>query len=179
MKEIRIHGRAGQGAITTATLLALAAFEDGKEAQAFPHFGAERMGAPLNAFVRLDSSPIRLRSQVKTPDYVLVLDPTLLRGYDVTSGLKDQGLVIINSPLQPEELGLKARVVTVPAARIAEEMLGRADRANTAILGAFAITGEVTLEALKEAARHRFPGNVGEKNALAMERAYQWVKGGG
>ncbi len=163
-------------------LLASAAFEEGMEALAFPTFGAERMGAPMNAFVRLAREPIRDRSQVKEPDYVLVLDPTLLRGFDVFAGLKEGGLAVINSPLTPQELGVKtkARVITVPAGKIAEEVLGRADRANTALLGAFAAaTGEVSLEALIRVVEARFPGAVGEKNARAMELAYNFAKGKG
>lgn len=180
MREIRIHARAGQGAITTAVLLAMAAFEEGKEAYAFPHFGAERMGAPLNAFVRLDDQPIRDRSQIRNPDYILVIDPTLIRGFDVTKGVKEDGVIIVNSHLPPQELKINthARVITVPAYKIAEEILGRADRANTAILGAFAaVTGIVSLESLKKVVKVRFPGELGERNALAIETAYKLVKG--
>ena len=182
MKEVRIHARAGQGAITTAMLLASAAFEEGKEALAFPTFGAERMGAPMNAFVRLADKPIRDRSQVKTPDYVLVLDPTLLRDYDVFAGLKKGGLAVINSSLTMEELGVKtkANVITVPAGKIAEEVLGRADRANTALLGAFSgATGEVSLQALTRAVESRFPQAVAEKNARAMALAHDFARGKG
>ncbi|HJW88420.1 MAG TPA: 2-oxoacid:acceptor oxidoreductase family protein [Dehalococcoidia bacterium] len=176
---MRIHARAGQGAITTAMLLASAAFEEGKEALAFPTFGAERMGAPMNAFVRLAREPIRDRSQVKEPDYVLVLDPTLLRGFDVFAGLKEGGVGVINSPVSLEELGVKtkARVITVPAGKIAEEVLGRADRANTALLGAFAAaTGEVSLQALIRVVEAHWPGAVGQKNARAMGMAYNFAK---
>ncbi|MDP6347227.1 MAG: 2-oxoacid:acceptor oxidoreductase family protein [Dehalococcoidia bacterium] len=180
MKEIRIHARAGQGAITSATLLASAAFEEGKYAFAFPHFGSERMGAPLNAYVRLDDKPIRSRSQVKEPDYVLVQDPTLLAGYNVADGLKPGGVVVINSTETPEALGLglaHGRVVTVPASQIAQELLGRADRSNTPLIGAFAAaTGEVGLDALRDAVRRRFPGPAGENNAQAMERGYDHVR---
>src|SRR3972149_10679030 len=117
LKEIRVHARAGQGAITTATLLALAAFEDGKYALAFPHFGAQRMGAPMNAFVRISDVPIRLRSQITQPDYVLVQDSTLMIGFDVVAGLKPTGLVLVNGSNNPTKLNLKtkARVVLVPA----------------------------------------------------------------
>jgi len=163
-------------------LLASAAFEEGKEALAFPTFGAERMGAPMNAFVRLAQEPIRDRSQVKEPDYVLVLDPTLLRGFDVFAGLKEGGMGIINSSLTLQELGVKtkARVITVPAAKIAEEVLGRADRANTALLGAFAAaTGEVSLQALIRVVEAHWPGAVGQKNARAMGMAYNFAKGTG
>jgi pyruvate ferredoxin oxidoreductase gamma subunit len=176
MKEIRIHARAGQGAITTAMLLATAAFEEGKYALAFPHFGAERMGAPMNAFVRLSDAPIRLRSQIRNPDYVIVQDPTLLRGADVATGLKPEGLVIVNEETSPEELGLKARAMTVPASCIARDIIGRADRGNTALLGAFAAaTGEVSLEALKKAVSARFKGEARQKNLEALEQAYDLV----
>lgn len=179
MKEIRIHARAGQGAITAAMLLAGAAFAEGKYALAFPHFGSERMGAPLNAFVRLSDAPVRLRTQIRYPDYVLVQDPTLLRGFDIASGLKPEGVIIVNTDQDSAQLRLSssALVVTVPASRIAEEVIGRADRANTALLGAFsAATGEVSLAALQKAVRSRFPGEEGEKNAAALQQAYAWVK---
>jgi pyruvate ferredoxin oxidoreductase gamma subunit len=179
VKEIRIHARAGQGAITAAMLLAGAAFEEGKHALAFPHFGSERMGAPLNAFVRLNTAPIRLRTQIRHPDYVLVQDATLLRGFDVASGLKPGGVIIVNTEQDAAQLKLPsiARVVTVPASRIAEEIIGRADRANTALLGAFsAATEEVSLEALKKVVRARFPGEEGERNAEALQQAYMQVK---
>ena len=120
MKEIRVHARAGQGAITTAMLLATAAFEDGKHALAFPSFGAQRMGAPMNAFVRIGDIPIRVRSQINEPDYVLVQDSTLLRGYDVVAGLKPDGVALINDARKPSELGLKtkAKVLTIQRPRL-------------------------------------------------------------
>ena len=96
MKEIRIHARAGQGAITTAALLGFSYFNEGKYPYAFPNFGAARMGAPMNAFVRVDSDPVRLRSQIYEPNYVIIVDPTLLRGYNCFSGLKEDGVAIIN-----------------------------------------------------------------------------------
>ena len=179
MKEIRIHGRAGQGAITTAILLVAAAVEDGKEALAFPHFGAERMGAPLNAYVRLSDAPILLRTQIQQPDYLIILDPTLLWGFNISQGYRKGGRIIINTTMDTSKLCVSApdQVVSVPAAEIAQELLGRADRANTAILGAFAAaTGEVTLESLQKVARQRFSGVVGEKNAQALQRAYDLVK---
>lgn len=180
MKEIRIHGRAGQGAITTATLLAQAAFIEGKYALAFPHFGAERMGAPLNAYVRLSRTPIHRRTQITRPDYLLVQDATLLRGFAVTAGLKEGGTAVINDPRPATAVGLQlgaaCHVVTVPAGRIAEECIGRADRANTAILGAFAAaTGEVGLEALERVIAERFSGQAGEKNIAALRRGYGYV----
>jgi len=182
MKEIRVHARAGQGAITTATILANAAFEDGKYALSFPTFGAARMGAPMNAFVRIGDAPIRVRSQIYKPDYVLVQDPTLLRGYDVVAGLKPDGVAVINSTKDPSELGLKtqAKVVTTPASRIAKEIMGRADRVNTALIGAFvAATGELTLEALKKSIYTRFSGKAADSNWKALVEAYNEVKNRG
>lgn len=180
MKEIRIHARAGQGAITTARILAMAAFEQGRYALAFPHFGAERMGAPMNAFVRLDDQKVQLRSRVHTPDYILVVDPSLATAeeFGVFQGLKSDGLAIIN---YSEGIGslvgrTAARVVTVPASEIAMEFLGQ-DRANVPLLGAFAAaTGEVTLESLEKAIVSNFgEGKVATKNVEAIRRAYQLV----
>ena len=182
MKEIRVHARAGQGAITTATILANAAFEDGKYALSFPTFGAARMGAPMNAFVRISDAPIRVRSQIYEPDYVLVQDPTLLRGYDVVAGLKPDGVAVINSAKDPSELGLKtkAKVLTTPASRIAKEIMGRADRVNTALIGAFvAATGELTLEALEKSIYTRFSGKAADSNWKALVEAYNEVKNRG
>jgi pyruvate ferredoxin oxidoreductase gamma subunit len=182
MKEIRVHARAGQGAITTATILANAAFEDGKYALTFPTFGAARMGAPMNAFVRIGDAPIRARSQIYKPDYVLVQDPTLLRGFDVVSGLKPDGLAVINSTKKPEDLNLKteARVLTTPAARFAKEIMGRADRVNTALIGAFiAATGELTMEALEKSVFTRFSGKAAEGNWKALVAAYDEVRNRG
>ncbi|MEE9400712.1 MAG: pyruvate ferredoxin oxidoreductase subunit gamma [Dehalococcoidia bacterium] len=182
MKEIRVHARAGQGAITTATILANAAFEDGKYALSFPTFGAARMGAPMNAFVRISDAPIRARSQIYEPDYVLVQDPSLLRGYDVVAGLKPDGVAVINSAKDPSELGLKtkAKVLTTPASRIAKEIMGRADWVNTALIGAFvAATGELTLEALEKSIYTRFSGKAADSNWKALVEAYNEVKNRG
>jgi pyruvate ferredoxin oxidoreductase gamma subunit len=178
LREIRIHGRGGQGNVTASELLAVAAFEDGKEAQAFPAFGSERMGSPVVAFTRYSEKPIRTRTQIEHPDYVIVQDPTVIGAVDVLSGVKDDGLVIINSEQKPQELNLntKARVMTVPAFQIAREVIGR-PIPNSVLMGAFAAaTGEITLEAIKAGCRRRWPGKIGEKNAEAAEKAYQWVK---
>jgi pyruvate ferredoxin oxidoreductase gamma subunit len=180
MKEIRIHARAGQGAITSARILAMAAFEQGKYALAFPHFGAERMGAPMNAYVRLDDSKVRLRSRVHTPDYILVVDPTLAASeqFGVFEGLKPTGAAIIN--YSGDESGLRARteaaIWTVPASQIALDLLGQ-DRANTPLLGAFvAATGEIELPALERAIIANFgEGKVGTLNVEAVRRAYEMV----
>jgi pyruvate ferredoxin oxidoreductase gamma subunit len=178
MIEIRIHGRGGQGSVTAAELLAVAAFDDGREAQAFPAFGVERRGAPVLAFCRIDSEPIRIRSQIYKPDYVIVQDPTLMDTVDVLSGVKPDGTVLINTEHAAADLKLDttARVVTFPATQIALETLGRPIM-NTAIMGAFAgISGAISFEAIERSIRHRFPGELGEKNVQAARKAYELTK---
>ncbi len=183
MKEIRIHARAGQGAITTARILAMAAFEQGKYALAFPHFGAERMGAPMNAFVRVDDRKINLRSRVHTPDYILVVDPTLVESkeFGVFDGLKDDGMAIINYSGDAAKIAAmtKAGVCTVPASEISLEVLGQ-DRPNMVILGALAAaTGLVDFPSLEKAIRANFgKGAVADKNVQAARKAYDMVAGG-
>lgn len=181
MKEIRIHGRGGQGSVVTAEILAVAAFEDGKFSQAFPYLGGggDRRGAPVQAFLRISDAPIRLRSKIHEPDYVIVQDPTLVKEVEVGKGLKPGGLLIINSERDPADLGLAAgiRAVAVPASRIALEVIGRPIM-NTALMGAFsAISQEVSLPAVLRAIRVKFPGEVGEKNAQAAQRMYEMLKG--
>ncbi|TGC08057.1 pyruvate ferredoxin oxidoreductase subunit gamma [Methanolobus halotolerans] len=179
MKEIRIHGRGGQGSVTAAELLAVAAFADNKFSQAFPAFGVERRGAPVQAFTRISDAPIRLRSQVYKPDYVIVQDPTLLEVVDVASGLKDDGILIINSDFDPEtfKIDTKARVMTVNATKIALDIIGR-PIVNTILLGAFAgATGDIRPESIMEAVKERFPGKVGERNAEAIMEAYKMMRG--
>ncbi len=178
MKEIRIHARAGQGAITTASILGYAYFLKGMYPYAFPHFGAARMGAPMNAFVRVDAEPIRLRSQIYEPDYIVVQDPTLLRGYNCFSGLKDKGIAIINSKEEIELPKVKAsqKVYLVPANEIAMAAFGR-PLGNTALLGAFcAASGELTLDALLEAIKKRFSGKAQEGNLKAAQQGFDFVK---
>jgi len=176
MKEIRIHARAGQGAITTAMLLGGAIFAKDKYALAFPHFGAARMGAPMNAFVRIDDKPIRLRSQVYEPDYIIVVDPTLMRGFDVFQGLKKGGIAIINKRSGIETPQVKsAKLVEVPADAIAQKILGR-PLGNTALLGAFAAaTGEIELKDLQDSIKGRFSNKIGEKNAEAAKQGFDAV----
>ncbi len=177
MKEIRIHARAGQGAITTATLLGAAVFAGGRYALAFPHFGAARMGAPMDAFVRINDKEIRLRSQVYTPDYVLVVDATLMKGFDVFQGLKQDGIVIINSPKDEgvPSYPKKAKVFSVPANQIAQEIFGR-PLGNTVLLGAFAAaTGEMELGHLEKAIRERFSGNTALQNCEAARKGFDYI----
>lgn len=175
MEEIRIHGRGGQGSVTMAQLLAEAAFEGGKWAQGFPSFGVERLGAPIQAFTRIDDKKITDRSQIDKPDYVVVQDSTLLDLVDVLNGLKDDGLVLINSNKDPEELDLdtKSTVLTVPATDIALEHLGRPIM-NTALAGA--LSGATSLydkDSLNDVIMRQFPGEIGEKNVASVNDAYE------
>ena len=178
MKEIRIHARAGQGAITTASLLGYAYFKEGKHPYAFPHFGAARMGAPMNAFVRVDSKPVRLRSQIYEPDYVIVVDPTLMRGYNCFSGLKEDGVAIINGKEDMElpKLKAKQKAFLVPANEIALKNIGR-PLGNTTLIGAFAAaTGELKLETILEVVKERFSGKALEGNLTAVKEGYEYIK---
>ena len=180
MKEIRIHGRGGQGVVTAGELLATAAFEDGLYSQALPSFGTERMGAPVEAYVRLSDSKIRRRTKVDNPDYVIVQDSTLLESesVDVTRGLKKGALVLINTEKPINKLSRKADalILAVPATAIARETIGR-PIPNTALVGAFAAaTKEISLEAVARSIRHRFPGEAGEKNVQAATRAFELAK---
>jgi pyruvate ferredoxin oxidoreductase gamma subunit len=179
MKEIRIHGRGGQGSVTAAEMISIAAFEDGKFSQAFPAFGVERRGAPVQAFTRISDRPIRLRSQIYAPDYVIVQDATLLETVNVASGIKDDGIIIVNTTEKPESLKLdtKARVMTVDATKVAMDIIGF-PIVNTVLLGAFAgATGEIDVESIKKAVKGRFSGKVAEKNAQAIQKAYDLIKG--
>ena len=175
--EIRWHGRGGQGAVTSAELVAQAAINEGKYAQAFPAFGAERRGAPVVAFVRINSDePIRVRAEVAEPDVVVVLDPGLLRIENVTSGLKANGMVVVNTKKQPEqirqEFSINWSLATVDATTIARELLG-VPIVNTSMVGALLrATGVVKLESLFEPLRQRF-GRLAERNINAMKRAYE------
>jgi pyruvate ferredoxin oxidoreductase gamma subunit len=178
MKEIRIHARAGQGAITTAALLGEAYFKEGMYPYAFPHFGAARMGAPMNAFVRVDSKPVRVRSQIYEPDYVIVVDNTLMRGYNCFSGLKENGIAIVNGVEGVELPKLKAtqKVFLVPANAIAEQTIGR-PLGNTALIGAFAAaTGELKLETVLEVLKKRFSDKILEGNLKAARKGFEFIK---
>jgi pyruvate ferredoxin oxidoreductase gamma subunit len=180
MKEIRIHARAGQGAITTAALLGYAYFLKGMYPYAFPHFGAARMGAPMNAFVRVDSKPVRLRSQIYEPDYIIIVDATLMRGFNCFSGLKENGIALINERegIEPPKLKTKQKVFTVPANEIALKTIGR-PLGNTALLGAFsAITGDFSLDVVLEAIKKRFSDKLVEANIKAAEEGYKYITDG-
>jgi len=173
MIEIRIHGRGGQGNVAAAELLSIAAFKDGKFSQAFPSFGAERVGAPVMAFVRIDDKKIRTREDVQNPDYLIVQDSNLIGSVPVLDGLKPDGLILVNTELKPEELQLKttAKVETIPATEIALEIIGR-PIPNAIMIGAFCtITGLISIDAVQDAIMGKFPGRVGENNVAALERA--------
>jgi pyruvate ferredoxin oxidoreductase gamma subunit len=179
MKEIRIHARAGQGAITTASLLGNAYFIKGMYPYAFPHFGAARMGAPMNAFVRVDSKAVRLRSQIYEPDYVIIVDPTLMRGFNCFSGLKEKGIAIINGKEDTEIPKVKAtqKVYVIPANDIALKTIGR-PLGNTALLGAYAAaTGDIDINSLTEAVKQRFSGKALEGNIQAITQGFEFIKG--
>ena len=175
--EIRWHGRGGQGGVTSAELIAQAAISEGKYAQAFPSFGPERRGAPVLAFNRIDSrEPVRIRAEITTPDVVVVLDPGLLSIVNVTSGLKENGIVAINTRKTAKqiraEFGIKERLVTVDATKIARELLG-VPIVNTTMTGALIkATGVIKLESMQQPIQKRF-GRLAERNIKAMEKAYE------
>jgi pyruvate ferredoxin oxidoreductase gamma subunit len=181
--QVRIHGRGGQGVVTAAELLSVAAFDEGRHAQAFPSFGSERMGAPVMAFCRIDDRPIRLREPVMNPDALIIQDPTLLHQVDLFQGLAPSGFVLINSTRGFDELGLGAFLqqfprehrCTVAATELALQHVGR-PLPNAALLGGFAaICGQVALESVATAIRERFPGKTGEANVAAARAAYERV----
>jgi pyruvate ferredoxin oxidoreductase gamma subunit len=181
--QVRIHGRGGQGVVTAAELLSVAAFLEGREAQAFPTFGSERTGAPVVAFCRIDDTVIRVREPITEPDAVIVQDPTLLYQVDLFGGLGDEGYLLLNTSRTFSEIGLgeyverfaAGRCATVPATDIAREQLGR-PLPNAALLGAFAaLTGEVSMDSVAAAIRDRFPGQTGERNVAAAEHAHALV----
>jgi len=180
MIEIRWHGRGGQGAVTSAELLARAAIDEGKYAQAFPSFGPERRGAPVLAFDRISTKePIRIRSEIAEPDVVVVLDPGLLLVANVTSGLKEKGMLLINTrralPDVESEFGNKWRLAVIDANKIARELLG-VPIVNTTMLGALLkATGVVNLESLFEPLKERF-GRLAERNISAMKKAFDETK---
>ena len=179
MFEVRIHGRGGQGVVTAAEMLSVAAFLEGKHAQAFPSFGSERTGAPVVAFCRIDDHEIRLREPIQAPDALIVQDPTLFRALDVTEGLKSNGYMIVNTSRAIEELQLQKlparHAYTLPATELAIKHVGRPSP-NTALLGAFAAqVGIVSLDSVLEAIRRAFPGRVGAANVEAAREAHALI----
>jgi len=184
MFQVRIHGRGGQGVVTAAELLAVAAFKEGRYAQAFPSFGSERTGAPVVAFCRIDDKEIRLREPILQPDALIIQDPTLLHQVDVFSGMARDGYLIINTSRSFEELGMgefvaghdRRKLCTVPATELALEHVGR-PVPNAALLGGFAaITGRISIDAVTGAIRETFSGKIAEANATAASAAHRHVR---
>jgi 2-oxoacid:acceptor oxidoreductase gamma subunit (pyruvate/2-ketoisovalerate family) len=181
MIEIRLHGRGGQGAVIAGKILAAAVFRDGMYAQSFPAFGVERRGAPVTAFTRIDKETVNLRCEIYEPDHIVVLDPTLMEGVNVTAGLREGGIILVNSEDDAGafEMGDRFRVATVDASGIAvRNRLGTRTTpiVNTAILGAFArVTGLVTIDSVVEAIREGVPVRPDE-NAAAARNAYDEVR---
>jgi pyruvate ferredoxin oxidoreductase gamma subunit len=183
MFQVRIHGRGGQGVVTAAEILSVAAFSEGRHAQAFPSFGSERMGAPVVSFCRMDDHPIRTREPVMEADAIIIQDVTLIHQVDLFAGLSPEGYVLVNTSRSFDELGLgelfgqfqRDRLVTCPASELALEQLGR-PLPNAALLGGFAaLTGEITLDAIDTAVRDRFAGALGERNVAAATAAFRFV----
>jgi pyruvate ferredoxin oxidoreductase gamma subunit len=183
MFQVRIHGRGGQGVVTATELLSVAAFREGRHAQAFPSFGSERTGAPVVAFCRIDDRPIRLREPILAPDAIIIQDPTLLHQVDVFGGLAKDGYILINTSRSFEELGLgdfiagfrRERLCTVPATELALKHVGRAVP-NAALLAGFAaVSGRISLESVIAAIREKFPKKVAEGNVAAANAAHAFV----
>ena len=180
MFQIRIYGRGGQGVVSGAEMLSVAAFLEGRYAQAFPSFGSERMGAPVMAFCRIDDKEIRLREPVLAPDALIIQDQTLLHQVDLFSGLPVRGHVLLNSSKTLDELGLagfargveRYRLCTLPASELAMKHVGR-PVPNAALLGGFAaVTGVITLDSVLAAIREKFPSAIAEKNVAAAQEAF-------
>ncbi len=179
MIEIRFHGRGGQGAAVASSIIADAIFSEGRNVQSFPMFGVERRGAPVAAFIRVDDKPIRVKCEIEEPAYVLVMDPTLIEAVDVTSGVKPQGIIVVNSPRGPAELGLDEDfdVRTFDGTALAvEHGLGTrtAPIVNTTMLGVFAkVTALVGIDALEASIKKYFPRDKDGKNAGAARAAFE------
>jgi pyruvate ferredoxin oxidoreductase gamma subunit len=184
MFQIRFHGRGGQGVVTAAEMLSVAAFLEGRHAQAFPSFGSERTGAPVVAYCRIDDREIRLREPILEPDALIIQDPTLLNQVDVFGGLRSDGFILINTSRTFEDLGLgefaqkypASHLCTVPATEIALKHVGR-PLPNAALLGGFAAaTGRIKLESVAAAIREKFSGRVAEGNVAAATAAYEHAR---
>ncbi|WP_297451043.1 2-oxoacid:acceptor oxidoreductase family protein [uncultured Corynebacterium sp.] len=183
MVEVRIHGRGGQGVVTASDLIAMAAFAEGRHAQAFPSFGSERTGAPVVAYCRISDREIRTREPVLNPDLLIIQDPTLLPILDVFAGLSDEGYVLINSSKRTAELGLSelqarqpaGHFMTIPATDIAREYTGRTVPNAVLLGGMAALTGLIEMQSVADSIMQRFSKTVGEKNVAAAQAAYELV----
>lgn len=184
MFQIRIHGRGGQGVVTATEMLSVAAFEEGRHAQAFPSFGSERTGAPVVSFCRIDDKEIRVREQIMEPDALIIQDPTLLHQIDVFAGLKPDGYVLFNTHRSFEELGLSdfvqgrkaERLCTLPAAELGLKHVGRPIPNVPLIAGFAALSGMIKLESVIKAINSKFSGKIAEGNINAATEAYNLIK---
>ena len=184
MFQVRIHGRGGQGVVTAAEMLSVAAFIEGRHAQAFPSFGSERTGAPVVAFCRIDDKEIRAREPISEPDAVIVQDPTLLHQVNLFDGLGPDAYILINTERSFQELGRgdfvrrfrPERVLTVPATELAREHLGR-PIPNAVLLGGFAaLSGLISIDSVAQAIREKFSGRLADGNVAAAEAAFEFVR---
>jgi pyruvate ferredoxin oxidoreductase gamma subunit len=184
MFEVRLHGRGGQGVVTAAELLSVAAFFEGRYAQAFPSFGSERTGAPVIAFCRISDAEIRTREPVLSPDALVVQDATLLHQVDLLAGLRPDGYLLVNSTQSFEELGIggfvrqlrRERLAALPATEVALAQIGRPVPNTVLIAGLAALTGVVSLDSVVAAIRGRFSGDVADGNAAAATQGYEMVR---
>ncbi|WP_062526111.1 2-oxoacid:acceptor oxidoreductase family protein [Demequina rhizosphaerae] len=183
MRQVRVHGRGGQGVVTAAEMLARAGFLAGHEAQAIPSFGSERTGAPVVAYCRFADVPLRTREPVLAPDVVLVQDPTLLASDRPFAGLAPGGLVIVNTAADATAVradaaaqDADATVLTVPAMQITMTHLGKPKPAAAMLAAYAAASDDITLDAVQQVFRERFPGAVGEANAAAAAEAFAYVR---
>jgi pyruvate ferredoxin oxidoreductase gamma subunit len=184
MFEVRLHGRGGQGVVTAAELLSVAAFLDGRYAQAFPSFGSERTGAPVVAFCRIADAEIRSREPVMAPDALVVQDATLFHQIDVFAGLRPDGYLLVNSPRSFEELGIGEfvgqfrpdRLAIVGATEVALAEIGRPVPNTVLIAGLAALTGIVSLDSVIEAIRARFTGPIAQRNVAAATQGFERVR---
>ncbi len=174
--EFRWHGRGGQGVVTSNQMLGKAALAEGNYIQAFPEFGPERTGAPVRAFLRISKKPIQIYAQVYAPDVVICIDPTLLDVVNPAEGLKEDGTLVLNTTLSPNEVRSKygfkgGKVVTVDASAIALEILGRPFYNMPTMAAAVKASGVVKIETVIQEVVERYPGKIGDLNKAAMERA--------
>ena len=184
MFQTRIHGRGGQGVVTAAELLSVAAFIEGRYAQAFPSFGSERTGAPVVSYCRIDKKEVRTREPILEPDAIIIQDPTLFNSLDVFQGLKSDGYVLVNSNKNLEELGVADAVkeipdkhaYCVPATEIAMKHMGR-PMPNAVLLGGFAaMSGQLAFKSVEKAIQSKFSGKIGDGNIAAALAAFDIIK---
>jgi len=184
MFELRIHGRGGQGVVTAAEMFSVAAFAEGHNAQAFPSFGSERMGAPVVAFCRIDDKEIRLREPIMEPDAIIIQDPTLLHQVDVFAGLKKDGYILINTNRSFDALGLgdfisgrpPERLCTLPATELGLKHIGRPIPNVSLLAGFAALSGLIRLDSVVKAIGEKFSGKVADGNIAAATESYNLIK---